>query len=134
MIDMKLLQQLYKPRQKELMAILDTTPKQVMPVVIQSDARIGFIVRYFVRQVNDISFIVEVDRKQYDDFKENPRFIVTKLNWKIVGKKETVYLQNNTSIYGVEDQNKLIVSEADLTFGGLGGYINNYLEYWLAEG
>jgi predicted transcriptional regulator len=134
MIDMKLLQQLYKPRQKELMAILDTTPKQVMPVVIQSDARIGFIVRYFVRQVNDISFIVEVDRKQYDDFKENPRFIVTKLNWKIVGKKETVYLQNNTSIYGVEDQNKLIVSNADLTFGGLSSYITNYLEYWTAEG
>jgi hypothetical protein len=134
MIDMKLLQQLYKPRQKELMAILDTTPKQVMPVVIQSDARIGFIVRYFVRQVNDISFIVEVDRKQYDDFKENPRFIVTKLNWKIVGKKETVYLQNNTSIYGVEDQNKLIVSNADLTFGGLSSYITNYLEYWTTEG
>jgi predicted transcriptional regulator len=134
MIDMKLLQQLYKPRQKELMAILDTTPQQVMPVVIQSDARIGFIVRYFVRQVNDISFIVEVDRKQYDDFKENPRFIVTKLNWKIVGKKETVYLQNNTSIYGVKDQNKLIVSDADLTFGGLSSYITNYLEYWTAEG
>jgi predicted transcriptional regulator len=134
MIDMKLLQQLYKPRQKELMAILDTTPKQVMPVVIQSDARIGFIVRYFVRQVNDISFIVEVDRKQYDDFKVKPRFIVTKLNWKIVGKKETVYLQNNTSIYGVEDQNKLIVSNADLTFGGLSSYITNYLEYWTTEG
>lgn len=134
MIDMKLLTQLYKPRQQELMAILDTTPKQVMPVVTQSDARIGFIVRYFVRQVNDISFIVEVDRKQYDDFKENPRFVVTKIEWKIIGKKETVYLNNNISIYGVEARNKFIVSEADLTFGGLGSYINNYLEYWIAEG
>lgn len=133
MIDQKLLTFLYKNREQELKEFLEPIPQQVPPVVTQNDATSGYITRYFVRQINDKSYIVEVDKAQYQDFKNNPRFIVTKLKWKIVGRKETIKLNNGTNLYGIADQNKIAVSEADLTFGGLRSYITNYLEYWFSE-
>jgi hypothetical protein len=108
-------------------------PSQVLPTVTQTDAKNKFIMRYFVRQVTDKDFIVEVDNSQYEEFKENPRFITTTVKWKIVGKKQNMTLLNGVTIFGVEDTNRVVVSEADLTFGGLLKYITSYLGYWFAE-
>lgn len=133
MIDTKLLHLLYKSNEQELLTILDAMPNPVIPVVTQTDALEGFITRYFIHQVTDVNFILEVDKYQYEKFKENPRFAVTKIKWKIVGKKETIILNNNVNVYGVEDLNKIAVANVDLTFRGLRNYITNYLEYWFAE-
>jgi hypothetical protein len=133
MIDTDLLQKLYKSDEQRLTNTLDKIPSQVLPIVTQSDAKNKFITRYFVRQVNDKDFIVEVDNNQYMEFKENPRFVTTTVKWKIVGKKQNMTLLNGVTIYGVEDTNRVVVSEADLTFGGLLKYITSYLEYWFAE-
>jgi hypothetical protein len=133
MIDTDLIQKLYKSDEQRLTDILDKMPSQVLPIVTQSDAKNKFITRYFVRQVTDKDFIVEVDNSQYEEFKENPRFITTEIRWKIVGKKQNMTLLNGVTIYGVEDTNRVVVSEADLTFGGLLKYITSYLEYWFAE-
>jgi len=132
-IDSKLLQSLYKSDEQRLTDILDKMPSQVLPTVTQVDAKNGFIMRYFVRQVTDKNFVVEVDSTQYTEFKENPRFVTTTVKWKIVGKKQNMTLSNGATIYGVEDTNRVTVSEADLTFGGLLIYITSYLEYWLVE-
>ena len=133
MIDADLLQKLYKSDERQLTDILDKMPLQVLPTVTQTDAKNGFIIRYFVRQVTDKNFIVEVDNSQYEEFKENPRFVTTTVKWKIVGKKQNMTLSNGSKIFGVEDANRVVVSEADLTFGGLLKYITSYLEYWFAE-
>ena len=133
MIDTELLRQLYRSNEDELMRTLDETPTPMPPVITQSDVREGFITRYFIHQVTDVNFILEVDKYQYEKFKENPRFAVTKIKWKIVGKKETIILNNNVNVYGVEDLNKIAVANVDLTFRGLRNYITNYLEYWFAE-
>ena len=133
MIDIDLLQKLYKSDEQRLTRILDEMPTQSLPIVTQTDAKNGFIIRYFVRQVTDKGFIVEVDNSQYEELKENPRFVTTTVKWKIVGKKQNMTLLNGVTIYGVEDTNRIVVSEADLTFGGLLKYITSYLEYWFAE-
>ena len=133
MIDTDLLRKLYKSDEQRLTNTLDKMPSQVLPSVTQSDAKNKFITRYFVRQVNDKDFIVEVDNSQYEEFKETPRFVTTQIKWKIVGKKQNMTLLNGVTIYGVEDTNRIVVSEADLTFGGLLKYITSYLEYWFAE-
>jgi hypothetical protein len=132
-IDTKLLQSLYKSNEQQLTDILDKMPSQVLPTVTQTDAKEGFIIRYFVRQVTDKNFVVEVDNNQYQEFKENPRFVTTTVKWKIVGKKQNMTLSNGVTIFGVEDANRVTVSEADLTFGGLLIYITSYVEYWFAE-
>jgi hypothetical protein len=133
MIDIDLIQKLYKSDEQRLTRILDEMPTQSLPIVTQTDAKNGFIIRYFVRQVTDKGFIVEVDNSQYEELKENPRFVTTTVKWKIVGKKQNMTLLNGVTIYGVEDTNRVVVSEADLTFGGLLKYITSYLEYWFAE-
>lgn len=111
---------------------LEILPYQSKLTVTKSDAIRGYIDRYFVKQVNDTSFIVEVNNQQYQEFQNNPRFITAHLKWKIVGKREnTIY--NGLTVPGVEEYNRMQVSEADLTFDGLRKYIASYLEYWVGE-
>lgn len=133
MIDMNLLIKLYEDNERELTEILDVTPTPVPVIITQSDVRTGYVTRYFVRLVNDKNFVVEIDKNQYENLKENPRFLTVKLQWKIVGKKETLKLRSGVNIFGVEDINRIEVANVDLTFEGLRRYITNYLEYWFAE-
>lgn len=131
MIDRNLLDKLSNA--KQITKILENTPQQFKPIVTQADSERGFLTRYFVRQTNDKTFIVEVDKNQYSRFKENPRFITTQLEWKIVGKLDTIKLQTGANLYGIKDVNRITVADADLTFGGLRDYISNYEEFWLRE-
>lgn len=133
MIDNELLEKFFINKKQELTSILEPHPYAVPPVVTQSDVSSGYITRYFVRVVNDREYVVEVDKKQYQNLKNNPRFVTTTVKWKIIGKKETITLQTGINLYGVEDLNKISVANADLTFGGLRKYISSYLDYWVAE-
>lgn len=112
---------------------LQKNPYHVSPIVTQSDERNGYIQRYFVRPTNDKNLIIEVDKNQYNIFKQNKRFIVCQIRWKIIGKKETTVMKNGVTDSGVKDININEVMKIDLTFGGLKNYISNYLEYWIKE-
>lgn len=120
-------------RKKQIESILEPMPQTIRPTITQSDADNGFVIRYFVRQSNDKTFVVEVDKNQYDRLKENPRFTGAQIKWKIIGKLETVALPNGINLFGVKDQNRITVADADLTFGGLRNYITDYGEFWLRE-
>ena len=133
MTDKKLFTKLYPKTAEKLIPKLEAMPEYVRPVVTLSDKDNKFITRYFVRVVNDVQMITEVDKKQYNEFKDNSRFITTELRWKIVGKKETIKQSNGIELLGTIDTNKIAVTNADLTFGGLRNYITNYSEYWVGE-
>jgi hypothetical protein len=133
MIDQKILDSLYKSNEQQLKEFLEPIPQQISPIVTQKDVTNKYMIRYFVRQVNDQLYVVEVNKQQYESFKTNPRFITVKIKWKIIGKKETTVLSSGAKIYGVDDQNRIEVETADLTFGGLRSYITSYLEYWFSE-
>lgn len=133
MINYRLLNQFPVGKRVLLESTFSNNPVPSKPIVTQKDAKAGFLHRYFVRPINDISLITEVDEKQFENFKKNPRFIATKLKWKIVGRKKTRTINSSIIDFGVEDYNRKITSDADLTFGGLMLYISDYLEYWLNE-
>lgn len=133
MIDRESINKLYKNQSEQLENILESTPQQVFPTITQSDSDTGYIMRYFIRQANDKTFVTEIDTKQYERFKENPRFIVTEVKWKIVGKLETIKYNTGANLYGVKDQNRITVANVDLTFGGLRNYITDYAQFWLRE-
>lgn len=135
MIDTNLLNKLYpnKSAANKIASDTQAVPEPMYPIVTQTDAENGYIYRYFVRSANDESYIVEIDKIQYDNLKTNYRFITAQIRWKIVGKKETYISEYGAMFLGVEDINRQSVKRADLTFGGLERYIQNYLEYWLAE-
>ncbi len=133
MIDTDLLNKLYpnKYRARKIATIVQQEPTPVMPVVTQSDAENGFLDRYFIKAANQSELIVEVDKDQYNLFKNNPRFIVAKIRWKIRGDVNTTTTAYGVKVLGVEDYNKNLVSRQDLTFKGLSRYINNYTAYWI---
>lgn len=133
MIDIKLLKQLYPQKINEYSKMLQEAPVVTTPVVTRQDAENGFIIRYFVRFVNDSNYIVEIDKKQFTSLKNNPRFITTELKWKIVGTKKTLQLTSGAIVYGVGDVNRQAVSNVDLTFGGLRKYIVDYEQFWIGE-
>lgn len=133
MIDRNLLNKLYPQKSQGLSKILLGNPTPVRPIVTQTDAEKTFLYRYFVRSVSDVDFVVEVDKKQYQELKKNPRFVTAEIKWKIVGKQNNENLQNNIIVYGTTDLNRQAVANADLTFGGLRKYIQDYAEFWVAE-
>jgi hypothetical protein len=112
---------------------LNQHPVSTRPVVTQNDARNGYLTRYFVRTINTKLDIAEVDEKQYETFVKNPRFVTTKLRWKIVGKKETTKTSSGVLNEGVIDINRQETANKDLTFGGLRSYIVDYGEFWFGE-
>ena len=135
MIDRELLNIIFKerPQNKKWAGLLQDEPTPSLPIVSKSDIDRKFLDRYFVRSVSDKNLVVEVDQLQYEKFKENPRFVTTRLKWKIVGKKETETTDFGAVNPGVEDYNKEQVSKADVIFKTLHRYITNYTEYWVAE-
>ena len=134
MIDSELLQKIYSTKAAEYTRFIDKMPSQTKPIITQQDVLNKYVIRYFLRIVNDKSFIIETNNREYSVFVNNPRFIGCELKWKIVGRKETIALKNGSNLYGVEDTNRITVADADLTFGGLRTYISDYLEYWFSEG
>lgn len=133
MIDAELISLLKKQSDSSFKKGLIEMPVKIIPIITQLDVSNKFIIRYFSRYVNDKLTVVEIDKRQYDSFKKNPRFMVTSIRWKIVGKQDTQYLLSGIPIYGVAELNRIAVAEVDLTFGGLRSYITNYLEFWIAE-
>lgn len=133
MTDFSLLQKLYPDQADKLVRQLHPTPEYVRPIITLSDKDSKFITRYFIRHMSDTTMITEIDKNQYAKFKDNSRYVTTEVRWKIVGKKETIKQPNNIEILGTVDSNKIAVSKADLTFGGLMNYITNYSEFWLGE-
>lgn len=135
MIDKELLNRLYpeQSRSRKMSIELQAPLQSYYPVVTQQDANRGYIIRYFVRPVNEKNYIIETDETNYDNYKDNARFITTSIKWKIVGPKETVKSNYGVTSLGVADANAQAVYNADLTFGGLASYIRNYTEYWIAE-
>jgi hypothetical protein len=133
MLDRDIVELFYKEKEQDLKELLDVNPTPVRPIVTQQDVKAGYLLRYFIRPVNDKTYIVEINKNQYDNLKSNSRFITVSVKWKIVGKKETYMLLTGANIYGVGDMNRIEVANADLVFGGLKNYISDYLEFWFSE-
>lgn len=133
MIDNELLQKIYPQKANEYERIIDKMPTPSKVIITQQDVANKYVTRYFIRAVNDKTHIIEINKKEYTKFNINPRFICCELRWKIVGKKNTLTVSSGAMLYGVEDTNRITVSDVDLTFGGLRNYISDYLEHWFSE-
>lgn len=135
-IDASKLRQLYPSRYtaQQLVGTLQTNPSFVKPVVTKSDVDRKMITRYFIRGVSDCSEVLEIDSTQFDDFKDNTRFVTTKLNWKIVGNPYSSTTPYGAMDLGVEDYNKRQVELVDRKFECLKSYIRDYLELWYSDG
>lgn len=70
-----------------------------IPTIKENDITNGYIVRYFAQKANDInSFIYEIDRREYSSISTNAFYVITTLDWRIVGEPMDVKKSNSASI------------------------------------
>ena len=134
MTDRNLIDNLIK-KNKNWLDIIDNgvqSPTQYFPVITQDNLRDGYLYRYFSKITNQNN-IVEINQHDYEKIKDNPRFVTAKIKWKIVGTIETTKTSSDALSYGVRELNRRAIERVDLTFGGLRGYIRDYIQYWVGE-
>lgn len=102
-------------------------PQSYKPKITESDMNAGSIARYFVKFISNPS-IVEVDKDQYEYFKNNSYYTAIKIPWMITGNLNTV-VTNNVERLGIEDQNKKIVQYFNQQLPGLNRKIKNFLQF-----
>ena len=123
----------YTVEANSLSKLLEMSLIYVAPIVTVSDAKSGYITRYFAYPLNEPFNLVEIDQDKYQKVTENFLFVTTSVEWKIVGKKESYTTSYGVRVLGVEDFNRNQVTQVDLTFKNLHKYINDYTQYWLGE-
>lgn len=88
----------------------------------------GYIYRYFVQKINDLT-ITEVNRDKFNEISDlyyNKLFI----EWVISGPKNNQYKNKILERKGVQEQNTQLLNEGEKKMKGIKNYINNPLEFW----
>lgn len=86
----------------------------------EKDYKNGYMLRYFLRQVNNVqSKIIEVDKSQFTKFKNEDFYIKLEIKWKITGELQEII-----------DTNLNIINIANKTIAGIKNLLENkLLEY-----
>jgi len=103
-------------------------PIYFRPVPTSDDYLKGYIYRYFVQKINDLT-ITEVNRDKFNEISDlyyNKLFI----EWVISGPKNNQYKNKILERKGVQEQNTQLLNEGEKKMKGIKNYINNPLEFW----
>ena len=105
-----------------------TYPGYFKPFPSSDDYKTGYIYRYFVQKINDLT-ITEVNKNNYNEISDryyNKIFI----QWIISGPKNDEYKNKILDKKGVKEQNTKTLNDNNSKMKGLKNYINNPLEFW----
>ena len=105
-------------------------PIPARPIIRKEDEYNGFVTRYFVRHTSVRNYIVEINKEQYDVFKNARGHIVIDLPWAINGYSNTVYGANNVKFIGAKQKNLKVVELYDAKMPGLKRILLDPLEYF----
>jgi hypothetical protein len=105
-----------------------TFPSYYKPNVTKNDYTKGYISRYLVQKINDLT-ITEVNKENYNGISNN-YYNKLVIQWIISGPKNNQYNNKILEKKGVQGQNiqTLVVNEKKMK--GLKNYLNNSLEFW----
>lgn len=106
---------------------------QVYPVYFKPSPSIkdyskGYIYRYFVQKINDLT-ITEVTKDKYNDISEK-YYVKFLMQWVLSGPKNNQYKNKILERKGVQEQNTQLLNEGEKKMKGIKNYINNPLEFW----
>ena len=105
-----------------------TFPSYSKPIVTKNSYSKGYIQRYFVQKINDLT-ITEVNKDKYNDiYSQYYNKVIIK--WIISGPKNNVYKNKILEIKGVQEQNIQTLVENEKFMKGIKNYLNNPLEFW----
>ena len=104
-------------------------PLSNRPKITTTDVIAGYITRYFVQSISTKK-IVEVDKNQYDVFKNNPFYQSLKIKWIIGGYDKDTTAADGQPLYGAGHKNQVSLDFYDKKMPGLTKMIRNPLEYF----
>ena len=105
-----------------------TYPNYYKPFPSLKDYSKGYINRYFVQKINDLT-ITEVNKEKYNSI-FNYYYNKLVIQWIIFGPKNNVYKNKILDRIGVQEQNIQTLVENEKLMKGLKIYLNNPLEFW----
>jgi len=81
-----------------------------VPKPSEVDYKKGYVVRYFVQRTNDENApVYEVKRQSLSNYKGNPFYKITQLDWRITGDREDIKYSNLQSITIASEEMPAIV-------------------------
>ena len=106
---------------------------QVYPVYFKpfpktKDYSLGYINRYFVQKINDLT-ITEVDKNKYNEI-SSALYNKLSIRWIISGPKDNIYKNKILERVCVREQNIKILNTNEKKMTGIKNYLNNPLEFW----
>ena len=123
---------MYKDIAKNLEKFNIEYPNTIIPTPSESDYKLGFIKRYFVRRANDeYGHIFEISKDVYDKYSKSPFWITQQLKWRISGPLDQTFKENgDLNDMGVLNSNKISLSEASVGMKNLKLYLPNLLQLY----
>ena len=109
----------------------DVYPNYYKPLPTSKDYSKGYINRYFVQKINDLT-ITEVNKNKYNDIYTN-YFNKLVIQWIISGPKNNVYKNKILDRKGVQEQNIEILNISENKMTDIKNYLNNPLEFWFGK-
>ncbi len=106
----------------------ETYPNYYKPFPSLKDYLKGYINRYFVQKINDLT-ITEVNKEKYNSISKN-YYNKLVIQWIIFGPKNNLYNNKILDRKGVQEQNIQTLVENEKLMKGLKIYLNNPLEFW----
>ena len=103
-------------------------PTYFIPSVTKNDYSKGYIYRYLVQKINDLT-ITEVNKDKYNEiYRQYYNKIV--IQWIVSGPKNNQYKNKILERKGVQEQNNQTLVENEKKMKGIKSYLNNPLEFW----
>jgi len=104
-------------------------PTPYFPIPTEFDYKKGYIMRSFVKKVNDLGFITEISDEEYDNFQNGTvdydvsHYLVYQIMWKLTGPLNSTRVGQYDVRAGIIDTNKRLVETANKTFLGITDFI-----------
>jgi hypothetical protein len=111
-------------------------PTPYFPIPTESDYTKGYILRSFIKKVNDLGFITEISPIEYANFQNGTvdydvsYYLTYQIRWKLTGPLNSKRVGQYDVRAGIIDTNKRLVETANNTFLGIKEFIGeNYSKF-----
>ena len=104
-------------------------PVSYFPFAIESDYKKGYLLRSFIKRVNDKGFVIEISNQEYDNFINGTvnydvsDYLTLQILWKITGPLNSIRVNQYDTRAGIIDTNKRLVENGNNTFLGITDFI-----------
>ena len=104
-------------------------PVSYFPFTTEADYKRGYLVRCFIKKVNDKGFVTEISPEEYANFKNGvvdydvSDYLTIQIMWKLTGPLNSVRVSQYDIRIGIIETNTRLVETANKTFLGITAYI-----------